>query len=210
MTSGTETMDEARQTRVFFLTILPMYVFAHAAHHFLTALPMPLLPFIRNEFGLNYTQAAYVTSAFAIAGGAAQLPAGWLADRFGRKRIVAASGVVAAVGTLITLFATNITFVFVGGCIIGVATGIFYTASWALGTSLVPKREAGRYLGISNLAGAGAGAIGAYIGGPVADFFTTAVPGAPGLGYVLIFGIYGTLFLLSVVLLAKVREPAPV
>ena len=94
------------------------------------------------------------------------------------------------------------------GCLIGGATGLFFTANWALGTSLVPKEEAGRYLGISNLAGAGAGAVGAYIGGPIADFFTTHVPGVPGLGYVLLFAIYGTLFFLSVVALTQVRQPS--
>lgn len=135
------------------------------------------------------------------------LPAGWLVDRVGRKKVVAWSGFIAAAGTAITLFATDLTLVFVGGSIIGIATGIFYTASWALGTSLVPKDEAGRYLGISNLAGAGAGAVGAYIGGPVADFFTRSTPDVPGLGYVVIFAIYGLLFLLSTLLLVRVQEP---
>ena len=37
---------------------------------------------------------------------------------------------------------------------------ISLATSWALGTSLVPPEEAGRYLGISNLAGAGAGMVG--------------------------------------------------
>ena len=135
------------------------------------------------------------------------LPAGWMADRWGCKRVVAWSGVVAAAGTLITLLAANLTLVFVGGCVIGIATGVFYAASWALGTSLVPRHEAGRYLGISNLAGAGAGAVGAYIGGPVADFFTRSAPESPGLGYVLIFAIYAVLFLLSVVTLTRVKTP---
>jgi MFS family permease len=76
-----------------------------------------------------------------------------------------------------------------------------------LGTSLVPRDEAGRYLGISNLAGAGAGAVGAYIGGPVADFFTRTTPDISGLGYVVLFAIYGLLFLLSTLLLLKVEEP---
>ena len=51
------------------------------------------------------------------------------------------------------------------------------------------------------MAGAGTGAVGGYIGGPVADFITTHVPDIPGLGYVLLFAIYGILFLLSVVAL---------
>jgi predicted MFS family arabinose efflux permease len=50
---------------------------------------------------------------------------------------------------------------------------------------------------VSNLAGAGAGAVGAYIGGPIAD----------NQGYVLLFAIYAALFLLSVVPLLGIREP---
>jgi MFS family permease len=134
------------------------------------------------------------------------LPAGFLTDRFGKKRMVALAGLVAVVGTIIALSLPNLSIIYVGGCIIGIGAGFFYTANWALGTVLVPKEEAGRYLGISNLAGAGAGAVGAYIGGPIADFVTAQVPGVPGFGYVLIFSIYGLLFLFSVLALTQVKE----
>jgi len=56
------------------------------------------------------------------------------------------------------------------------------------------------------LAGAGAGAVGGYIGGPIADFITPHVQEMPGLGYVLLFAIYGILFLLSVVALAQIKK----
>jgi MFS family permease len=136
------------------------------------------------------------------------LPSGWLGDRFGHRRLVATSGFLAALGTLTILLTTSLTVIYVGGCLIGLAAGLFFTANWALGTSLVPKEEAGRYLGISNLAGAGAGAVGAYIGGPIADYFTVQVPEIPGLGYVTLFAIYGALFLFSVVALTRVRATA--
>lgn len=170
-----------------------------------------VLYFLQGRLGFTRESAAGPASEMMMLVGVfillSALPAGWLVDRVGRKKIVAWSGLIAAAGTAITLFATDLTLVFVGGSIIGIATGVFYTASWALGTSLVPKDEAGRYLGISNLAGAGAGAVGAYIGGPVADFFTRSTPETPGLGYMVIFAIYGVLFFLSTLLLAKVREP---
>jgi MFS family permease len=134
------------------------------------------------------------------------LPAGWLTDRFGEKRMVAVAGLVAVVGTIIALSIPSLPIIYVGGCIIGIGAGLFYTANWALGTLLVPKEEAGRYLGISNLAGAGAGAVGSYIGGPIADFVTNQVPQVPGFGYVLIFSIYGLLFLFSVVALTQVKD----
>jgi len=170
-------------------------------------------------FAVYFLQARLGLKGEAAAGPASQLmmvvgilillcalPSGWLADRIGRKQLVAFSGIGAAVGALVLVLAPNMAVIYVGGCIVGAATGIFFTTNWALGTDVVPKEEAGRYLGISNLAGAGAGAVGGYIGGPIADYFTVHVPQSPGLGYLLIFAIYAALFLLSAGVLVKVRE----
>lgn len=131
------------------------------------------------------------------------LGGGYLADRVGRKRLVALAGLLAAAGTFLLLFSANIPMVIVSGSIIGLGAGTFMATNWALGTDLAPSKEAGRYLGISNLAGAGAGIVGAGIGGPMADFFNGL---RPGLGYLVIFGLYGSLFLLSVITLTQVRE----
>jgi MFS family permease len=165
--------------------------------------------FIQGRLGFAEEEAAGPASQMMMVVGVAillsALPSGWLADRFGHKRLLIVSGLVAALGTLILLLSPNMVVIYIGGSLIGIATGLFFTANWALGTSLVPEEEAGRYLGISNVAGAGAGAIGAYIGGPIADYLTVHVPDQPGLGYVLLFAIYGLLFLLSVTALAGVQ-----
>jgi MFS family permease len=167
--------------------------------------------FIQARLGYIHERAAKPAAILMLVVGVfilvAALPSGWLADRFGHKRLVAGSGIVAAFGTLVALSLPSLPVIYIGGCILGAATGVFYTANWALGTDLVPKSEAARYLGISNLAGAGAGAVGAYIGGPIADFFTLHIPQLPGVGYVLLFGIYGSLFLLSVLALSRVEIP---
>lgn len=137
------------------------------------------------------------------------LPSGWLADRFGGKRLVAVSGIVAAIGTFLllgTIWRPNIVALYVIGVILGLATGLFTTTNWAVGTTLVPAQEAGRYLGISNLAGAGAGMIGAGIGGPITDRLNAL---RPGLGYFITFGYFAILFILSAVVLLKVRVKPP-
>jgi MFS family permease len=132
----------------------------------------------------------------------AALGGGALADRFGLKRMVRLAGWVAAGGALLLLFARSMPLVMAGGAIIGLGTGTFLATNWALGTELVPSGDAGRYLGISNLAGAGAGIVGAGIGGPLADFFNGI---QPGLGYLVIFAIYTALLLISTLVLARIR-----
>ncbi len=135
---------------------------------------------------------------FAILGG-------WLADKMGRIRLVGLSGIIAALGTFLLVYSNSIPMVIISGCIIGTGTGLFFATNWALGTDLVPPEKAGKFLGISNLAGAGAGIVGAGIGGPIADFFNSF---QSGLGYMVIFALYGALFLLSVVVLyTRIKKP---
>jgi len=134
------------------------------------------------------------------------MPSGWLSDRFGKKKLLVFAALLATAGVVIALSAPTLTLIYIGGSLIGAGCGLFYSANWALGTEIVPREKAGSYLGISNLAGAGAGAVGAYIGGPLADFITRTLPQYPGLGYVLLFGIYGILFLGSLIPLLKIHE----
>jgi len=124
------------------------------------------------------------------------IPAGWLTDKFGRKPVCAFSGVLAMVGTIVVIVSVNMVMLYVGGLLVGIAIGFFYSASWALGTTLVPKEEAGRYLGIQNLAGAGAGAIGAYIGGPIGD----------SVGFTVLMSLFGLLFLISTLALFGIKD----
>jgi MFS family permease len=164
------------------------------------------LYYLRDFLGI--TNAASMTTVLLGLVAAFLLPAalggGFLADRVGRKRLVAASGFIAAAGTGLLLLARALPLVLAGGCIIGLATGLFMAVNWALGTDLAPAAEAGKYLGISNLAGAGAGIIGAGIGGPLADAVNAL---RAGQGYLVIFAIYGGLFLLSAAALGRVRVP---
>ena len=128
------------------------------------------------------------------------IPSGWLSDRFGKKPLIVAAGLLAVFGTIIVVLAPTLEVIVVGACLIGAGVGFFYAANWALGTEIVPSAMAGRFFGVANLAGAGAGAIGAYIGGPIADANS----------FVLLMSIYGGVMLLSIFALLGVKgEGAP-
>jgi MFS family permease len=124
------------------------------------------------------------------------LPSGWLSDRIGKKNVLMLSSLLAAAGTAVVITGPTLTAFYIGGALAGIGIGTFYSANWALGTEIVPQEEAGRFLGLANLAGAGAGAIGAYIGGPIGD----------QLGYSFLLGIYGAMFLLSLLALKGIPQ----
>ena len=58
---GKDTTAKKFDIRSLFSGLLPLFVLAHFGHHLLTALPVPMLPLIRDEFTLDYTQSGLVT-----------------------------------------------------------------------------------------------------------------------------------------------------
>ena len=197
---------EARRQSAFVWWIANRLMFLAAV----TSIQGSIFYFVMYAFKLSSEAAASMTGSLTSIIGIfivlTALASGWITDRVGRTRLVAISGIVAAAGNillLITIWLPNLTIVYIAGTIIGVATGLFMTANWALGTDLVPAGEAGRYLGISNLAGAGAGIIGAGIGGLVADAINHYYM---GLGYFAVFAAYALLFALSSVTLVGMRK----
>jgi MFS family permease len=127
------------------------------------------------------------------------VPSGWLADRFGKKSLIAVAGLLGAGGIAVIVLSDSMTAIYIAASLVGAGVCLGYSANGALGTEIVPREQAGRFLGLSNLAGAGAGAIGAYVGGPIAD----------SLGYTFILGLYGFLFLLSILALLGIQEKRP-
>jgi hypothetical protein len=189
--------NEVRKQSGFVWWIVNRLMFLAAV----TSIQGSIFYFLMYAFKLTNEGASSLTGTITSIIGAfivlTALASGWISDKIGRTRLVAISGVVAAVGNvvlLITIWIPNLAIVYVAGTIIGLATGLFMTANWALGTDLVPAGEAGRYLGVSNLAGAGAGIIGAGIGGLVADYINHYYM---GLGYFAVFAAYALLFALS-------------
>jgi len=137
----------------FFLTALPFIILAHAAHHFLTALPQPLLPYIQQDFKLNYTRSAAVTSAFALSNGAAQLPAGWLADRWGPTILITIGIVGVAMGGLFVGLSHTYAMLVFFMVFMGLAAGGYHPASTPLISLSVPANQRGRALGLHLVGG---------------------------------------------------------
>jgi MFS family permease len=155
-------------------------------------------------------------------------PAARLSDRLGRKPLVLACAVIGALGTLGLVFAdytlipaavtsplASILHVPIGlaqvlcfGVLIGVATGSFLSVDWAFTIDVIPQDEAGRFLGFSNIATAGAGIIARFVAGPILDHFNAGghILGILG-GYPVVFGMFVVFFVLGGFLVLPVREP---
>ncbi len=106
-------------------------------------------------------------------------------------------------GCLLLLATRTPGLLLVFGAVLGAGIGLFLTANWALATELAPEAEAGKFLGLTNLATAGSGALG-RLQGPVIDGLNAAAPGA-WWGYAELFVFGAVCVLISAWLLRRVR-----
>lgn len=132
------------------------------------------------------------------------LAGGWLVDRFGAKRVLYAGSFIAAAGMALMLLTRDMTGLRIFGSVLGAGIGLFLTANWALANKLAPAAEAGKYLGLSNLATAGAGAL-ARLEGPALDWLNGMWPGQ-WVGYTSLFIFGAVSILVSAALLVKIQE----
>jgi YNFM family putative membrane transporter len=69
----------------------------------------PVLPVIQTEFGVSPSQASYTVSAVILGIGLANLPFGWLSDRFPVRRLILVGGVVVAAAGICCAATSNLT-----------------------------------------------------------------------------------------------------
>jgi Na+/melibiose symporter-like transporter len=129
-------------------------------------------------------------------------PAGYFADKIGRKPLTLGAGLVGALGIGIIFSSQEYNTILWAAGLIGVAMGAFNSANWALATDLVVKGEEARYLGIANVATAGGAALARVIG-PVIDFFNGK---RDLLGYNVMLAVCIAYFVIGALLVLKVKR----
>ncbi|WP_144107994.1 MFS transporter [Paraburkholderia sp. BCC1886] len=114
---------------------------------------------MRDEFGLDAIRMGYIFSAFSWAYVLSQLPAGWLLDRFGARRVYAASIFLWSVFTLLQSSigllgsaAAAITGLFVLRFLMGAAESPAFPANAKVVASWFPTHERGTASAIFNAA----------------------------------------------------------
>ncbi len=145
-----------------------------------------------------------VMAALAVALVVCALAGGWLSDRIGARNVVAGASIIAAIGSFLLIFARDLGTLTIYGGVLGAGIGFYLTANWAMASKLAPKAEAGKFLGLTNLATAGASAVSKLAGFPI-DLANNAFPGK-FLGYFGLFFLSGFFALVSLPLLFRIKE----
>lgn len=149
-----------------------LFAFAHFSHHLSNALLTPMLPWIRAAFALDYFQAGLLNSTFNTIYGVAQLPVASVADRMGRRFIMA---VFALAGVSIAGMAVGLSSTYLQLLALLALMGLMGSAYHPLAGSLlgqqVKRENRGQAYGIHLIGGNSGFLIAPLVGAAIATAF---------------------------------------
>ena len=137
-------------------------------------------------------------AAIAVALIFCALISGWLTDKVGPVKLMNLAMVITALGGLCLLFVRDMQTLTILAGIIGAGMGFYLTTNWTLAVRMAPPDQAGKFMGLTNLATAGASAIG-RLEGPLIDFANDLHPGV-FMGYKFMFLFCFVCSLISLIL----------
>jgi len=109
----------------------------------------PLLPFIKNEFNITYTEVSLLMSAYLFSYGIMQLPSGLLCDKYGYKYLMIFSMLGSSITSFLTSFLYSFTDILLIRFVAGLLSGAWYTSSTLFLLSNLSSSELGYGLGLS-------------------------------------------------------------
>ncbi|MEQ8193587.1 MAG: MFS transporter [Rhodospirillales bacterium] len=98
------------QTMSFWRTQAPIFTVAtgHGTLHWVTSILFILLPYLKNDLGLSYTQAGMLITIYHVCAALANIPSGPMADIIGRRVLIMAASLALCGGALVlTGYASN-------------------------------------------------------------------------------------------------------
>ncbi|MEW6521169.1 MAG: MFS transporter [Thermodesulfobacteriota bacterium] len=130
----------------------------------------PVLPLFAGHLGANPSTVGFIAAISAFAGVVLGVPAGILADRFGKKRLIMVAAIIFATAPFGYLLVTRVWQLAVVRFYHGIATAIFVPVAMALVSSLSQKKR-GEKLGWFSTATLAGRFMAPLVGGGILAFF---------------------------------------
>ena len=140
-------------TRTNDARIIPLVCSAHFVSHFYILVLPPLFPFIREFYGVSYTELGYALTAFNVTTALCQTPAGFLVDRIGPRMVLIAGLVLGAACLVVVGLVPSFWLLVAMFALMGVSNGVYHPGDYAILSQLVSRERAAQAFSLHIFAG---------------------------------------------------------
>ncbi|MDR2232103.1 MAG: DHA2 family efflux MFS transporter permease subunit [Tannerella sp.] len=130
------------------------------------------LPKIMSSFGVGLSTIQWVSTSYMLTMAAMLPTSGWLADKFGYKRVYFSGLLLFTVGSALCGMSDNITTLIISRIIQGIGGGTVQPLGMAIITREFPPQQRGLALGFWSIAAAASVSFGPMLGGYLVDNFS--------------------------------------
>jgi FSR family fosmidomycin resistance protein-like MFS transporter len=126
---------------------------AHGGSHYFHLVLPPLFPALKAAFGVGYAELGFLLSALFLTSGLCQTPAGFLVDRIGASRVLAAGLAALGTGAVLASMAPTYLALLPAAVLMGLGNSVFHPADYAILGHHVGKARMARAFSIHTVGG---------------------------------------------------------
>jgi FSR family fosmidomycin resistance protein-like MFS transporter len=126
---------------------------AHGVSHFSQLLLPPLFPWLKDAFGVNYTQLGLLLTIFFVVSCAVQTASGFIVDRFGPRPVLLAGLALIGLAALGYALSPNYAVMALCAAVAGVGNGVFHPVDYTLLNAKVHKSRLGHAYSVHGITG---------------------------------------------------------
>ncbi|MYM66641.1 MFS transporter [Pseudoduganella sp. FT55W] len=133
--------------------VITLVGLAHGTSHFYHVILAALIPWLKPEFGLSYSELGLLMTIFFVVSGVGQAMAGFVVDRFGARAVLCSGIALLGVSAVLLSGAHSYAQLMLGAFLAGCGNSVFHPADYTLLNQRVSKARLAHGFSVHGISG---------------------------------------------------------